>query len=157
MAITRAKQSLTFSLAQRRRVFGSYNFSQPSPFLREIDPSVLETITAAYSVEVKKNKPIYPSKNITPPSLQQKRPVFQQTLRQKSNLVPNITIDPKMKMGEIIILSSQLSIGMRVFHSKFGIGTITDVAEKENKATINFENIGAKVMLLNFAKLRIVL
>ena len=155
VAITRAKQSLTLSLAQRRRVFGSYNFSQPSPFLREIDPSVLETITTTFS-EAKKPKSGYSSMSNS--SSRQKQPVFQQTLRPKTNIVvPDVVIDPKMQMGEIIILSSQLSIGMRVFHAKFGLGTISNVAEKENKATINFNNVGEKVMLLNFAKLRAVL
>jgi len=156
VAITRAKQSLTLSLAQKRRVFGSCNFSQPSPFLREIDPSVLETITTVPSAEGRKFKPIYPPKTAASPS-SQKKPVFQQTLRQRSNIIPKIEVDPKLQMGEIIILSSQLSVGMRVFHSKFGIGTISNVSEKENKATINFDNLGEKVMLLNFAKLRPVL
>ena len=154
VAITRAKQSLTLSLAQRRRVFGAYHFSQPSPFLREIDPSVLETITA--STEGKKVKSVYHPKSVVSTS-SQKRPVFQQTLRQKSNIIPKIEVDPKVQMGEIIILSTQLSAGMRVFHAKFGVGTITNVSEKENKATINFDNVGEKVMLLNFAKLRVVL
>ena len=155
VAITRAKQSLTLSLAQRRRVFGTYNFSHPSPFLREIDPSVLETTTSSVSVEGRKLKPIYP-RSVTSPSAI-KQPVFQHMIRQKPNIVPEIKVDPKLQMGEIIILASQLSVGMRVFHAKFGIGTINNIAEKENKATIEFENLGEKVMLLNFAKLRTVL
>ena len=153
VAITRAKQSLTLSLAQRRRVFGTCHFSHPSPFLREIDPSVLETVTSSTAIEAaKKLKPIYP-RSVTAPTAT-KQPVFQHTIRQKSNNVPEIKIDPKLQLGENIILASQLAIGMRVFHAKFGIGTINDIAEKENKATINFENLGEKVMLLNFAKLR---
>ena len=156
VAITRAKQSLTLSLAQRRRVFGTYNFSHPSPFLREIDPSVLETVMYSAPVEGKKLKPIYP-RNTSAPS-DQKQPVFQQIIRQKANNdIPKVQIDPKLRMGDVVILTSQLSVGMRVFHEKFGIGTINNIAEKENKATVYFENLGEKVMLLNFAKLRIVL
>jgi DNA helicase-2/ATP-dependent DNA helicase PcrA len=157
VAVTRAKESLTLSFAQRRRVFGSYSFSQPSPFLREIDPSVLETITSALSDESKKPKPVYSPKSDPSAPIPQKKPIFQQMRRHKSNVAPPVEVDPKMKMGEIIILSSQLSIGMRVFHAKFGVGTIADIANDENKATIDFGNAGKKVMLLNFAKLRTVL
>jgi DNA helicase-2/ATP-dependent DNA helicase PcrA len=72
-------------------------------------------------------------------------------------VVTKVDVDPKMKMGEIILLSSQLSVGMRVFHEKFGTGTINNIADKDNKATINFDNVGEKIMLVNFAKLRMIL
>ncbi len=158
VAITRARQSLTLSLAQRRRVFGSYNFSQPSPFLREIDPSVLEITTSSPSFEEKRiqQKPMYPQRNTSPT---QKQPIYQQPIRQKpvNTPTPKVEVDPNMQVGEIITQPSQLAIGMRIFHSKFGLGTINDVMEEENKAVINFDNLGEKTMLLNFAKLRPVL
>ena len=157
VAVTRARELLTLSFAQRRRVFGTYNFSQPSPFLREIDPSVLEPVTAT-TPDAKPKPMAYQPRDVIQVT-SQKKPVFQQIIRPKSNVpLPTIEIDPKkLHLGETIILSTQLATDMRVFHSKFGVGTITNIAEKDNKATILFDSAGEKVMLLNFAKLRIVL
>jgi DNA helicase-2/ATP-dependent DNA helicase PcrA len=158
VAITRAKQSLTFSLAQRRRVFGSYNSSHPSPFLLEIDSSVLEMTTsqASYEKRTIQPKPSYPQQQPTAASYQ-KQPLYQQTIHQKTVEFPKVEVNPDLQMGEIITAPSQLAIGMRVFHSKFGLGIINNIVAEENKAIINFDNLGEKTMLLNFAKLRPVL
>jgi DNA helicase-2/ATP-dependent DNA helicase PcrA len=159
VAITRAKQSLIFSLAQRRYVFGSYNVSNPSPFLQEIDPSVLEITSSPFSTRNNfSQKQAYPSQQTTTfPS--QKPPVYQKQIYQKQNPAPNtpIEIDPKIQLGDAILQTSQLTVGMRVFHSKFGTGTILLIIAKENKTIICFDNFGDKTILVNYAKLRSVL
>ena len=45
--------------------------------------------------------------------------------------------------------------GLRIYHLKFGYGTVvqTDGAGEDRKATVRFETLGEKVLLLKFAKL----
>ena len=154
VAITRAEQSLTLSFAQRRRVFGSYSFAQPSPFLHEIDVSVLDIAQPNIQEERKTVYRATPHSSDIPTSVYQKKPLYQKPLVQKSASVPNVEIDPDLNLGEIITQPSQLCEGMRVFHAKFGLGTIKNVIEEENKAIIHFDQFGEKTMLLNYAKLR---
>jgi DNA helicase-2/ATP-dependent DNA helicase PcrA len=54
--------------------------------------------------------------------------------------------------------TSDLAAGQRVEHAKFGFGTVkaVDINGTERKATIQFETAGEKVLLLSFAKLRVV-
>ena len=54
--------------------------------------------------------------------------------------------------------TAELAAGQRVEHAKFGFGTVkaVDVNGTERKATIAFEKAGEKVLLLSFAKLRVV-
>ncbi len=154
VAITRAEQSLTLSFAQRRRVFGSYSFAQPSPFLHEIDVSVLDVARPQVQQERKAtyNPTSYSSETATPNF--QKKPLYHKPLMQKTASVPNVEIDPDLNLGEIVTQPSQLSEGMRVFHAKFGLGTIRDVIGDENKVIIYFDQLGEKTMLLNYAKLK---
>ena len=53
--------------------------------------------------------------------------------------------------------TSKIQNGMRVKHSKFGKGKILEISGENinKKATIFFENIGQKQLLLRFAKLEI--
>jgi DNA helicase-2/ATP-dependent DNA helicase PcrA len=156
VAITRAKQSLTLSLAQRRYVFGSYNVSKPSPFLQEIDPSVLEFTVSSFSAKNNfSQKPPYPSQNATSfPA--HKQPIYQQQIYIKPTSISNTPIEAEtnLQLGNIITQSSQLALGMRVFHSKFGMGTIKDIIADENKTIICFDSFGDKTILINYAKLR---
>ena len=148
VAITRARQSLTLSFAQRRRVFGTYNFSNPSPFLQEIDIDVLD-IKRPTPPEEK----TIAQKPASSPSYQ-KQPLYRKPLAHKSAPAPKIEIDPNMQLGEIIILPTQLAVEMRVFHATFGLGIVQEIKDTENKVVIQFDKAGEKTMLLNFAKLR---
>jgi DNA helicase-2/ATP-dependent DNA helicase PcrA len=54
--------------------------------------------------------------------------------------------------------TAELKEGQRVEHAKFGFGMVkaVDVNGTERKATILFEKAGERVLLLSFAKLRVV-
>ena len=45
--------------------------------------------------------------------------------------------------------------GLRIYHLKFGYGTVKQIdgTGEDRKATVNFETLGDKVLLLKFAKL----
>ena len=48
-----------------------------------------------------------------------------------------------------------LSVGDRVMHGKFGVGTVLEVRGAGGDAfvTVNFENAGRKNIMLNYARL----
>ncbi|MBO7465485.1 MAG: hypothetical protein J6T56_06530 [Bacteroidales bacterium] len=48
---------------------------------------------------------------------------------------------------------------MRLYHNKFGLGTLDEILEtgSNGKVIITFDQFGQKTMLLQFAKLKIVL
>ncbi|MDR1878889.1 MAG: UvrD-helicase domain-containing protein, partial [Bacteroidales bacterium] len=131
VAITRARQSLTLSLAQRRRVFGSYSSSKPSPFLWEIDASVLDITNIQKHSEDNNytSKPTYPQQQ-TPRSPYQKPLLHKQTIQSKPSMETEaINTDPNLQLGDIITDTTQLSVGMLVFHAKFGTGFVKDIVE----------------------------
>jgi hypothetical protein len=61
----------------------------------------------------------------------------------------------KAKNNDNII---KLEVGNRVQHDRFGKGTVTAIEGKypDQKATINFDGIGCKQLLLKFAKLTLI-
>ena len=52
-----------------------------------------------------------------------------------------------------------MTVGQKVFHDKFGTGTVTALVNQgaDSKAVVQFDNFGSKTMLLRFAKLKTVL
>ena len=159
VALTRAEQSVVLSLALRRRVFGNYKFSQPSSFLREIAPNLLEMIIAKPTQEKKiPQRQMFAryEKTSATPTVRYRTIVSRPPVISTKN-AKKVTINPKLKLGELALLPSQLATGMRVCHAKFGEGVIRKIMEAENKAVIDFEEVGEKTMLLQFAKLRPIL
>jgi DNA helicase-2/ATP-dependent DNA helicase PcrA len=50
-----------------------------------------------------------------------------------------------------------VSIGTRILHERFGAGVVTAIEGSgiDAKATVNFQNLGIKQLLLRFAKFKI--
>jgi DNA helicase-2/ATP-dependent DNA helicase PcrA len=84
-------------------------------------------------------------KNLSPRRPTEPRPATPASAHTPSdNFVPSDTYD--------------LAEGDKVEHSKFGFGTVVkmDVNGTDRKATVKFDKVGDKTLLLSFAKLRIV-
>jgi DNA helicase-2/ATP-dependent DNA helicase PcrA len=159
VAITRAERSVVLSLALRRRVFGSYKFSQPSPFLREIAPNLLEMVIVKPSQEkkIQQRQMFSRYEKTSPTPVVRRKATMNRPPVISSKRSKTVAVNPKLKLGEIALLPSQLAAGMRVCHAKFGEGVIQKIVESENKAVIAFDVVGEKTMLLQFAKLRPIL
>jgi len=146
VAITRAEKRLFLSFASTRFKWGQFIDSQPSRFINELDKSYLEKQEIALN---RKNTPHkiyaktkYPSKRYT-------------NNNQRSK---NLTSLHKIK--NININASDLSEirnGMEVKHSRFGVGKVLSISGEgsNKKATVFFNGIGQKQLLLKFAKLEI--
>lgn len=147
VAITRAEQKLTFSYAETRYQWGRLKMCEPSRFLLEVDPRYLHI---SESLQRTRDRDAPGSsmsfvKNLGPrkPAEAPAKPRPTSTHVPSSDFVPSDT--------------SQLDAGDKVEHMKFGFGVVTkmDVNGSDRKATVQFDTVGEKTLLLSFAKLRI--
>lgn len=133
VAVTRAMKAVTVSYSQNRRKWGSEESNPPSRFLREIDSKY-------YS-----NPLFTPRTEFV--SQMESRPLPKPSARPVAG--PRTDFKPSP--------ISELRVGQRVEHDRFGFGTIVsfDGHGPDLKAVVNFENSAPKTLLLKFAKLRI--
>lgn len=146
VAITRAEKKLVLSFATSRYQWGNLRPCEPSRFLAEIDPQYVQVKFAPggggadadpFGRVVERRTAA--SKLITPPVRPQQATIY----KAPADFQPSDT--------------TNLQPGQRVEHPKFGFGKVTAVAREPGgtKATVQFEEVGEKTLLLTFAKLRI--
>ena len=149
VAITRAEKRLFLSFARSRFKWGQYNESDPSRFINEIDEKYIEKHEAP-SI----NKDFRPHK------------IFAKIKKEKANTsvnkiyqgrkLTNINRSKNINITESDL--SKISNGMTVKHSRFGEGKVISISGEgsNKKATVFFNGIGQKQLLLKFAKLEII-
>jgi DNA helicase-2/ATP-dependent DNA helicase PcrA len=162
VAITRAEQKLFLTFATSRFRFGSITFSEPSRFITEIDQKYLaldpRMMQATPPPATKQKGFNYTSSyGRTPKKTETKSTVsksFTSSIKPKSITVSNFKPDPNFSPDD----TSSLAEGMSVIHQRFGPGDVLKVEGNgdSRKATINFEEVGEKQLVLKFAKLQIV-
>jgi len=160
VAITRAEKEVNLSFASSRYKWGSLIFCEPSRFIEEINEEYLEyTFQKGNSLRGDDSFISENNYGSNPNSIARRN-----KLPEKKNLPPKVIQTTPKNLTKISIASApnssesasslNLQQGMMVNHQKFGNGII-EVLEN-GKATINFQNIGNKQLLLKFAKLTIV-
>jgi DNA helicase-2/ATP-dependent DNA helicase PcrA len=145
VAITRAEKRLTLSFATSRYRFGQLKSCAPSRFLEEIDPRHLQmTSITANSINAQEQSPAFVG-------IKPKTGAAPIPLRAKA--APAYTPSPDFKPSD----TSNLTVGMKVEHPKFGFGAVKDIQSNgtDRKAVIDFKDLGEKTLILSFAKLRI--
>ena len=162
VAVTRAERQLTLSYAMTRYQYGSSSCQEMSRFVGEIDPKYIampqrksafpkpgELPKAFQSVPgVKWSSEVEEGFNRKPAAEPQKpRRLKPAATAVKGPTAPN-------SAAEI----NAIQVGMRVRHAKFGEGKVLTVEGSGNdrKATIFFDNVGQKTMMLVYAKLTII-
>ncbi|MBR4722748.1 MAG: UvrD-helicase domain-containing protein, partial [Muribaculaceae bacterium] len=124
VAITRAKQSCMISYAESRYRNGQTTFSRPSRFITDIDPQFLNFNLGGKRASTPKppHKPSttfpFGGPRITPPN-----PFTPFNTPRLSTPKPA----PAAIGGYSIHTASELSIGMRIEHARFGEGTVTAI------------------------------
>jgi len=170
VAITRARRRATIMHAANRRIYGQWTSSIPSRFLAELPDAQIEqetTMTGGESLwRAQWSERADPFAHVARPS---RGPGWQRATR---------TLNPSPSRGEgdsrssasgvrasrwnsppplevrasAVSLGNQsrtdLALGQRVFHGKFGYGTI--VGQEGNKLEIDFEHAGRKKVLDSF-------
>ena len=162
VGITRAKEYLYLTCAKRRTVFGSTSCNSVSRFLKEIPAEIVD----GYSETVEGNghndfedddeKWTYGNRNTIksyqiPVSSIKREPSF--AFRTAESFLNNLN---KQAAANAVDLS-EYEAGKRVYHKKFGEGTINYVEQEGNdlKVDITFEKAGHKRLMAKYAGLEI--
>ena len=157
VAITRARRRCTISHAANRRIFGQWTSSIPSRFLAELPkPHIFEetTMTGGESLwRAQWSERTDPFAHLGPAQAMRastRGPGWQRASRDgRFNAEPQRVIEAR---ASAISLGNtgrtDLAVGQRVFHGKFGYGTIAAV--EGNKLEIDFEHAGRKKVLDSF-------
>ena len=169
VALTRAMKKLTLSFSTSRFKFGTMISCEPSRFLQELDAKYLniEGMSGSGAGESRssggyrqESKPTYgsygkkssttKSKSSTPPptvSVPKNFTPINRAVAAPQNIDPNFVGDD----------TSNLQVGQQVEHQRFGEGTVLTIegTNDSRKANIDFGNIGKKMIVLKFAKLKL--
>lgn len=166
VAITRAEEYLIITNAKSRFRYGKTEFCEPSRFLREIDPRFLRLKGAAVlssggsGTFESSNKPSFSSYGNTNASFSspcQSVPTgidARKFVRVKPTTLPANQVSNENNVVKDI---PSVSVGTQILHDRFGTGTVIAIEGLgiDAKATVNFQNVGTKQLLLRFAKFKI--
>ena len=149
VAITRAEQRLFISFASRRFKWGQFIDSEPSRFISELDDNYLHKIESELSEKDINTHKIYSK---TKYLRQEKSPINQNYIPPKNyTKINNSKNIPTYNI-------SKITNGLKVKHSRFGNGKVISVSGdgSNKKATVFFNGVGQKNLLLKFARLEII-
>ena len=154
VGITRAKENLFLTCSKQRTIFGSTSCNPVSRFLKEIPSELLDGYDNALG-EKKETNIFGDSKySWTYGSRDNKTSNNGFMFRTAENFLNSLN---KKSSGNNVDLSKYKS-GVRVFHKKFGEGTISNVEPEGDdlKVDINFDKIGHKRLMAKFANLEVI-
>ena len=158
VAITRARRRCTILHAANRRIYGQWTSSIPSRFIAELPEAHVTAETtmsggaslwrAQWSehsdpfADVARNQP---SRIVT------RGPGWQRAAAQQFDTTPKRIAEPSRSAASFAAKPRRdLALGARVFHDKFGYGTV--IAQEGNKLEIDFESAGPKRVIDSFVK-----
>jgi len=153
VAITRARRLATILHAANRRIYGQWTSSIPSRFVGELPKDHIEqetTMTGGESLwRAQWSERADPFAHVARPS---RGPGWQRASSGSFNAQPQRIVEAR---ASAVSLGNKgrddLSVGQRVFHGKFGYGTIEAI--EGNKLEIEFEKAGRKRVLDSFISL----
>jgi len=157
VAITRARRKATVMHAANRRIYGQWTSSLPSRFVGELPKEHIEEETTMSGGEslwrAQWSERADPFAHLGPAQSNRastRGPGWQRASQSgRFNRDPQRVIEAK---ASAVSLGNQgrtdLELGQRVFHGKFGYGKI--VAQEGNKLEIDFEHAGLKKVLDSF-------
>ena len=166
VGITRAKRLLTISFAQNRRVHGSWQSAMPSRFLDELSEEHAELVmknagygyggygaaNAGYGAS-RFDEAASPFDYDERPAAGWKRAQANWgsagAVRNRARGAPR-EIDGELVAASTVSLGAAFALGQRVFHQKFGYGSISEI--EGNKLTVEFEKAGQKKVVASFVE-----
>jgi len=130
VGITRAREKLTITYAGSRRVYGQWQHAMPSRFVNELPEGAVErtgNVTANYSGYTPRASGDFYQRKVAAPKFD----------------YDAIDFDPDRAHG--------MQRGARVFHQKFGMGTVKST--EHDKVEVAFDQAGIKKVMASFVKL----
>jgi DNA helicase II / ATP-dependent DNA helicase PcrA len=159
VAITRARRRSTILHAANRRIYGQWTSSLPSRFIAELPDDHIETETTMSGGEslwrAQWSERADPFAHVARAST--RGPGWQRAAFSRPSSMAARPADPyarppiEVKASAVSLGSNprdDLTLGQRVFHDKFGHGTIAAI--EGNKLEIDFEHAGRKKVLDSF-------
>ena len=136
VAVTRAELFLTLSYAKSRYRFGKHQNNEPSPFLDEVG---YENINQMGGISSRRTTSGVSFSKSSPSRFRQSQPT-------STTEIPDFRPVP----------AARIKVGMKVLHKRFGKGQVKNIEGSDSRiATIMFNEIGEKRIMLKFAKLGI--
>lgn len=148
VAVTRAEKQLFLTYAQTRYQFGSSSCQEISRFVEEIDHQYLDFPSGGRQ---------FPKVGQMPTAFRQFGKAPQPETKKFTRIVPKNTQTAPAQTNSPSEIAS-IQVGVKVLHAKFGAGKVLQIegSGNETKATIFFENVGQKQLMLKFAKLTVI-
>ena len=170
VGITRAKQFLFLTCAKQRTIFGSTTYNSPSRFLQAIPEEYLKGYEEAFKKEEKisfadkaysweyGNSSKVVTKKLGTAEIQSAYKTTSNNLSGYNFKTPESFLSNLNKKSENSVDLSKYKAGVKVFHKKFGEGTINYVEQEGDdlKVDINFDKVGHKRLMAKFANLEII-
>jgi len=171
VGITRAKQFLFLTCAKQRTIFGSTTYNSPSRFLQEIPEEYLKGYEEAFKKEEKSSfadKAYGWEYGTNSKVITKKLGVNEIQSAYKTNTSSNLSgynfktpesfLSNLNKKSENTVDLAKYKAGVRVFHKKFGEGTINYVEQEgeDLKVDITFDKVGHKRLMAKFANLEVI-
>jgi len=127
VGITRAKNKLYLSHAESRRLHGDVTLCRPSRFIKEVPQELIEEVRLKTAVA-----------------------------RMGNQRLKNSGMGKVIK-GKVEVPKTDISLGQRVAHGKFGEGVVLNYEGQGSNARVqvNFDASGSKWLVLSYAKLKV--
>jgi DNA helicase-2/ATP-dependent DNA helicase PcrA len=160
VGMTRARSQLVLTAAARRRVFGEYQSMEPSRFMDEVPPQLVERIEPTYPTSSYQSSfgggygrsSSYPSTRLGAGGRNSTYHRAPDRFGPKPREEPAYQYEDEDQSSLL-----GLRLGAKVRHPQFGVGTILSVEELADdvKLVVRF-SVGAKTLRAKYAKLEMV-
>ena len=169
VAMTRAKKAVHFSFASTRMRNGKHETNSPSRFVKEVDSRYIANPLDGEMESVNRYSGNGYSYGNSGPVRTERRPAPSRPVQgggsepvrrssptpvHRAQVVPKRIPDAEFEPTPIL----QLKAGQRIEHNRFGFGKILEISgtATDLKAKIAFDDHGDKILLLKYAKIRVV-
>jgi DNA helicase-2/ATP-dependent DNA helicase PcrA len=151
VAITRARRRAYIMHAANRRIYGQWTSSIPSRFVNELPPEHIDsetTMTGGESLwRAQWSEQADPFAHVARAAT--RGPGWRRAVGKPLDMSPTRLAEVKSSAASFAAKPrSDIALGQRVFHSKFGYGLIAEI--EGNKLEIDFEHAGRKRVLDSF-------
>lgn len=147
VAMTRAEHRLFITWSRSRVRFGQFTNCTRSRFVGEISSDFLNNPKGAGRAFFVHDEPERPKERVV--AEKKPVPVAPSRLTSMRSVTSSYTAQAPLPAS-----SAGLSVGCRIRHQRFGVGTVREIQGTglDTKATVEFENVGTKQLLLRFSK-----
>jgi DNA helicase-2/ATP-dependent DNA helicase PcrA len=142
--MTRARTKLVLTGAARRRIFGEYQSSEPSRFIDEIPPDLLERVAPKFTSSGYQGNFSHYEFRTNP---------YGRGGRKAREETPSYAYEDEDQSSP----GAGLKPGMRVKHAQFGTGTVLSIERLDDdaKLVVRFNAVGQKTLRAKYARLEI--